>query len=522
MRLRFYTSGPWLRTGILILLFGSFTFITFSQTRFETSDPEAQGVSSAGLLQYLDALEKSSHEMHSFMLLRHGKIVAQGWWDPYSPELRHTMYSCSKSFTATAIGFAVQEKRLKLSDPVIGFFPGDLPATVTPNLAKLTIKDVLIMSDGMEPDPSFKVAASDSNWVRGFLSTPIIHEPGTQFLYNSLGTYMLSAIITKVTGQRLVDYLKPRLFDPLGIIGMDWEEDTKGNNAGGWGLRIKTEDMARFTTFFLQKGKWNGRQLLDESWINEASTAHILQDPKAPQSKKDSSDWLQGYGYQMWRCRNNAYRGDGAFGQYMLVMPEQDAVMVITSETADLQGELDLVWKYVLPAMKEGKLLEDKANAQLLKTRFSHLALPVTAADAQPRGIAFERVVYKIEDNGSGIGRLSFDLKTDQCQLEFSGKKGTYSFQFGKGHWVSGTTSKPLNSLTAAAIEHTDMLYPAKVVGAFAWIDEHTLQFKLRYIESPHSETYTCTFSNGKLDMELKNSFDFGKTTTTLHGNLTR
>ena len=214
------------------------------------SVPEAEGISSNAVMQFLDAAAKSKTEFHSFMLLRHGKVVAEGWWNPYRADLKHSLYSCSKSFTAAAIGFAVQEKKLSLEDKVISFFPNDLPDSVSPWLAELTVKDVLIMSDGQEPDPSFVVAGRDTNWVKGFLATPIVHEPGTQFLYNSLGTYMLSAIITKITGEKLVDYLKPRLFDPLDIQGEDREMDLQGRNTGGWGLRLKTEDMQSLRSYF--------------------------------------------------------------------------------------------------------------------------------------------------------------------------------------------------------------------------------------------------------------------------------
>ena len=311
--------------------------ICIAQDNLPRSLPEEQGVSSAGIINFLDASTKSKTEFHSFMLLRHGKVIAEGWWNPYRAELRHSLYSCSKSFTATAIGFALNEKLLSLNDKVVSFFPNDLPDPVTPFLAELTVRDVLMMSDGMDPDPSFIVAARDSNWIKGFLATTIKNEPGTKFLYNSLGTYMLSAIIQKVTGQKTIDYLKPRLFDPLGIKGVDWETDTKGINTGGWGLRVKTSDMAKFAELFLQKGNWNGKQILPASWVEEASTMKIMQDPNAPQSKKDSSDWLQGYCYQMWRCRNNAYRGDGAHVSFVSFRGNQPNILLISHSFRPLQ-----------------------------------------------------------------------------------------------------------------------------------------------------------------------------------------
>ena len=343
--------------GVWMLLVVSFSSVAQTGTSLPRSTPEAEGVSSADILKFINASEKSKNELHSFMILRHGKVIAEGWWDPYKPSLRHTLYSASKTFTSTAIGFAVSENKIKLSDKVISFFPKDLPDTISSNLAALTIKDVLTMSDGMDPEP--RQVIKSKNWPKTFLAAPIAYKPGTVFLYNSMGTFMLSAIIQKVTGQKVVEYLRPRLFEPLGISGMDWEENITGINTGAWGLRVKTEDMAKLGQLYLQKGLWNGNQIIPSSWIEEATTAKIIQHPDLPQAKKDSSDWEQGYGYQIWRSRHHSYRADGAFGQYILVWPGLDAVIAITEETPNMQDELNLVWDYLLPAFKKDKLPED-------------------------------------------------------------------------------------------------------------------------------------------------------------------
>src|SRR5688572_26704603 len=222
-------------TTLLLFLFVT---VVIAQSKLPRSNPEAESVSSDSIIKFLDAMNNSPHEMHSIMVLRHGKVIAEGWWKPYSAELKHTMYSVSKTFTATAVGFAVAENRLAVNDKVVSFFPAQLPDTVSTNLNELTIKDLLSMSVGQQPDPTFIGVTSDAPWVSTFLRLPVVHRPGTKFLYNSLGTYMLSAIVQKVTGERIVDYLRPRLFQPLGIEGMDWEIDPMGINSGGWGLKI--------------------------------------------------------------------------------------------------------------------------------------------------------------------------------------------------------------------------------------------------------------------------------------------
>lgn len=490
---------------------------TFAQSSLPRSTPEAEGVSSAGIIKYLDAIAASKHEMHSFMLVRHGKVVAEGWWNPYRADLRHTMYSCSKSFTATAVGLAITEGKLKLDDKVISFFPDKLPDTVKPWLSKLTVQDVLMMSDGMKPDPTAFLPGVRPDWTKGFLATPIVEEPGTTFLYNSMGTYMLSAIVQKVTGQKVIDYLKPRLFDPLGINGADWEENLMGVNVGGWGLRIKTEDMAKFAQLFLQKGQWNGKTILPESWVADATTAHIMQDPNAPQSKKDSSDWLQGYCYQMWRCRHNAYRGDGAFGQYMLVMPELDAVMAITSESADLQGELDLVWDHILPAIKKEKLKEDKAGLAKLQARLKALALPPpvnkpTLASMQ----AIHAKTFAASSNNAHIKGYVFQFDQGVCHFTLQTDTADYKIDLGGGQWLESMTNKPQQTLTSRGLEDLRFLYPAKITGSYGWRDEKTLDVVLRYIESPHSEHYVFTFDGNKLVSDWQRSFDFGRSKQTV------
>lgn len=480
------------------------------------SQPEAQGVDSKGIMDFVNATRTSKTEFHSFMLLRHGKVVAEGWWGPYGPDLRHTLYSCSKSFTATAVGFAIAEKKIALDDKVISFFPDQLPATISPYLAELTVRDALMMSDGQDPEP-FKVAV-DTNWAKGFLAAPIVHKPGSVFLYNSIGTYMLSAIVQKATGQSVYNYLKPRLFEPLGITGVDWETDLNGINTGGWGLRVKTEDMAKFAQLFLQKGKWNGKQVLPEGWAELASSVKIIQHPDLPQAKRDSSDWEQGYCFQMWRCRHNAYRGDGAFGQYMIVMPDQDAALAVTAETSNMQEEINLVWQYLLPAMKEGKLPANKAGDEQLAKALHDLALPIPAKNNSPFAGNINGKSYKLDANDLKISNVSFSTDNNALQMTIKGDTGNYKIDFGSGKWDYGTTSKPGPSLTAAAKEIRTMLFPAKVAGSYTWKDDHTLQLTLRYIESPHTEYFTCVFDQNGVVVHHSDSVQKDKETV-LKGN---
>jgi CubicO group peptidase (beta-lactamase class C family) len=480
--------------------------------------PEKEGVSSSSIMDFVNAAGHSRTELHSFMYLRHGKVIAEGWWNPYSPTLKHTLYSTSKSFTAAAVGFALAEKKLKLTDKVISFFPELVPNPIPPHLSDLTVKDVLIMSDGMDPDPTHNVVM-DTNWVRAFFTTPILNAPGSKFLYNSAGTYMLSAIVTKVTGQKVIDYLRPRLFEPLGIYGADWEVSPQGVNTGGWGLRLKTEDMAKFGQLYLQGGRWKGKQVVPHEWVKEATTLQILQDPGAPPAKRDSSDWLQGYCFQMWRCRHNGVRADGAFGQFIIMLPDQDAVIAIQAETPDMQEEINLVWQYLLPGMQGWAYKDDPEGDAKLQQQLAALALPpreaaASAADFSPNG-----KTYSLDDNPKRMRSIGFDLQDGGVwQVTLKDDKGSYPLPFGGGKWARGETPRSGPSLLTGAQSHDVGLPPFQTAGSYHWIDDNTLELVLRYIESPHTERLVCHFDGINIRIEDANSFEYGKPGTMLTG----
>lgn len=493
---------------LFLLLFLSVEIFAQKNNSLTRSTPEAEGISSEAINNFIEAVSKSKHELHSFMIVRHGKVVAESWWNPYRADLKHTLYSTSKSFTATAIGFAVSENRLSVEDKVISFFPDDLPAKISPNLEELRIKDLLSMSVGHEKENSAIIATTD-NWVKGFLNTPIVYKPGTKFLYNSPATYMLSAIVQKVTGQKVIDYLKPRLFDPLGITGMDWEVDPKGINTGGWGLRLKTEDMAKFGQLFLQKGLWNGKQILPASWIEEASSMKIMQNPDAPQAKKDSSDWLQGYCYQMWRCRNNGYRADGANGQYIIVLPEKDVVIAVTAEAPDMQGEINLIWKYLLPAFQPKKLPANNALLSNLKAKEASLALAIpsknilTESESKVSGKTFG-----IISSNRSFENITFDFKNETCVLNLKTDSTTHIIAFGAGKWELGETTKFGPYLVERGRANRVGLPRFKVAGSYTWKDEKTLELTLRYIESPHTETIVYAFDGDYVNIDFQSIFN--------------
>jgi CubicO group peptidase (beta-lactamase class C family) len=312
-------------------------------SRLPRSTPEAQGLDSAAVGRLLDAVESAGLELHSLMLLRHGHVVAEGWWAPYAPDGLHLLYSLSKSFTSTAVGLAVEEGLLDVDDLVTSFFPDEVPAELHPRVAQLRVRHLLSMATGHHEDTLDRL--DRERLVSSYLALVPEEEPGTWFTYNNGATLMLSAIVTRLTGGRLLDYLRPRLLEPLGIEEANWQ-GIGDLDLGFSGLHLPTEAIAKFGQLYLQQGVWQGRQLLPAAWVAEATRGQV-DNPREP-----NPDWRQGYGYQFWMGQHG-YRGDGAYGQFCLVLPEEDCVVAITAGTDDMQGVLDCVWAQLLPALQE-------------------------------------------------------------------------------------------------------------------------------------------------------------------------
>ena len=320
--------------------------------------PESQGVSSKNVIDFIEHADSHINSMHSFMLVRHGKVVAEAWWNPESADKPHVLFSLSKSFTSTAVGLAVAEGKLSVDDLVIKFFPDESPAEVSANLKAMRVRDLLTMSTGHQDEVNLK---SEVHWKKAFLNHPVPHKPGTHFKYNTPATYMLSAIVQKVTGETVLEYLKPRLFDPLGIVQPKWDSSPEGISLGGYGLFVRTEDIAKFGQLYLQKGAWQGKQLVPNEWIEQATSKQVSN------GSDPSRDWDQGYGFQFWRCRHEAFRGDGKDGQFCIVLPKFDAVIAITANTGDMQAELNVVWEKLLPAFHDKPLPDNPSDQAKLK-----------------------------------------------------------------------------------------------------------------------------------------------------------
>jgi CubicO group peptidase (beta-lactamase class C family) len=360
-------STSFLSALIVAIFLGAVPCMPAAGMPLPRSTPEAQGVSSQAIRDFVEAADKIN-TLHSFMVVRHGQVIAEGWWQPEAADKPHILNSLSKSFNSSAVGLAIEQGKLNLDDPVLKFFPDDAPAEVSDNLRAMKVRDLLTMTCGHDTEPK---AAKGGPSVRQFLAHPVLHAPGTHFQYNTMGSYTLSAIVTKVTGQTELEFLKPRLFEPLGIGNPEWGASPEGYSLGGYGLKLCTEDIAKFGQLYLQKGKWNGKQLIPEKWVEQATSKQVPNDQES--HSKIGIDWRQGYGFQFWRCTHNAFRGDGAGGQLCVVIPDKDAVIAITAETGDMQGELNAIWNKLFPAFQDTALPEDTTVQTNLKETISKL-----------------------------------------------------------------------------------------------------------------------------------------------------
>jgi CubicO group peptidase (beta-lactamase class C family) len=331
-------------------------------TALPRTTPSAEGIDARGIDSFVTALELATDvEPHSLMILRHGRVLAEGWWGPYDRDRVHLLYSLSKSFTSTAVGFAVAEGLLSLDDTIISHFPEFEHEITDERSRRITVRHLLAMASGHREETVERAHLIDpTDLVRGFLMIPPDEEPGTLFCYNQPCTFTVGAIVQKASGQSLMEYLRPRLFDKLGIGEVGWMRDLSGRELGFSGFHAPTEAIAKLGQLYLQHGAWNGEQLLSAEWVADATHSHI------DNSAWENPDWQQGYGFQFWMARHG-YRGDGAYGQFCVILPEQDVVVAITGQSADMQAVLDAAWTELLPAIDRASTTDaDDALARRL------------------------------------------------------------------------------------------------------------------------------------------------------------
>jgi CubicO group peptidase (beta-lactamase class C family) len=350
------------------------------------SAPAASGVSSLAIAALLDRLEAQSVECHSIMIVRHGHVVAEGWWAPYSAGRPHLLYSLTKSFTSVAVGLAIADGLLSLDDRVVDVLPEHVPAGISEQGRRVTVHHLLSMTSGHRTDSLTEAwQLEPGDLVKGFLRVPFADPEGTRHTYDNATTFLLARMVERVTGRGLPELLDERLFEPMGVDHAEWDRVASGAAFGFHGLHLTTEAVAAFGELLRREGRWGDRQLVARDWVRLATSRHI---ETRPAEVGGGTEWLRGYGYQFWMSRHG-YFGQGNNGQLCVVVPEHDLVIAVTAAVIDGQPMFDAIWECLLPGLDHGESTRDD---EILADRLRRLSLPPVPGVAAPERIAEARL----------------------------------------------------------------------------------------------------------------------------------
>ncbi|WP_082361067.1 serine hydrolase domain-containing protein [Bacillus sp. FJAT-28004] len=465
----------------------------------ETDRPENHGLSSKSLLAFFAQINQLNLNLNSFILMQNGKATSEFYRDPYRQGNPQLLFSLSKSFTSIAIGIACDEGLLDVSNKVISFFPDKLPHTISDNLAEMTIHHLLSMNAGHH-DNIYGSVAEKTDWVKAYLAMEVEHKPGTYYRYSTHSTYMLSAILERVTGQKLIDYLMPHLFVPLGISSPSWETCPLGIVAGGMGLSIPTEGIAKFGQMLLNKGVFNGHRIVSDQYI-------LLATSEQSDTSRDEEriDFSQGYGYQFFMCRDGCFMGNGGYGQLCFVSPKHQVVIAATSSFSSmkqLQTLLDLVYDHILLPLDTDILFDHVEQKAELDQHLSNMTFPYTTPRSEPNHtICLNDLHFSFMDNTQMLTQLHFTSSGSEFQFKLifdDQSVKTYPFNF--------------NSLIHSTDHFTKDLatHDQEVVTQACWIDSYQLSLTLIYIETPYVVIYFVRFYDNKIELKYTNNMSFG------------
>lgn len=447
------------------------------------ASPEAVGVSSIMVEKFIAYIKAQKLEFHSLMVLRHGKVAVEWYNEPYDAKTKHSMYSVSKSFTSTAVGFAVSEGLVSLDDKVLDFFPDYKPKAKSPYFDKLTVRTLLTMTAGKQTNMLADKGKID--WIEDYINAQWVFEPGTQYLYVNENIYMLCAILHRVTKMSVIEYLTPRLFEPLGIEIPFWETDQNGIEAGGWGLYICTEDLAKVTTCYLHEGKYKGRRIIPKEWAIEA-TKNQIGNIKMPSEDPDCN---AGYGYCFWINAGEpfSYRADGMFSQFGINFPSLDA-SIVTTAAIPLENEArDALWKFFpmafidedaksvsidpstvdVPAVSPRSMLEKQIEGRTIQVR-KKILLNIIGMPVSMLPLA---VTFMMSDRAGNINNIKFKFNDKECAMTWDeGDENNTVICGMDGHYRYGTMT--LGKITF------------KVCCNAEWMDDINLKIMVRPLET--------------------------------------
>ena len=449
------------------------------------STPAQEGVDPIAVGQFVDALMAVPQtDIHHVMVVRHGKVIAEAHPAPFKKDDVHTLYSCSKTFTMLAIGMLVDEGKLTVNDKVIDLLPDKAPKVKSPALKKMTVKHLLTMTAGIKP--ALELRQEGDDWARIWLAQPVTRLG--RFQYDSLCTFMLAAIVQRITGKTLLEFLNERFFHPLGIYDADWEESPDGTNVGGWGLRLTAESMAKAGICIMNKGKWEGKQLVSAKWIDEASSKHT----NYSNPGKRQTDTNQGYCYQMWRClQPDAFRADGAYGQFIVMSPKHDLVVVITGVSHNTGKELACIWNHLIAGMKDAPILGQEEKQKSLDEKLACLSLPLLKGE---KGNG--EYTFTLGPNARNYKTMQLKFDGDMCAMTLTHSNGEVEkYPFMHNGWArQATTHVPPynNAVEPVNLKKIDGLHgDYTTAGNYAWTSNMTLTLRLYWTNWIVPNTFT-------------------------------
>ena len=476
------------------------TALLSSNTAFANSPariaPTSVGIEPKQFMLMYDSLMSSPQtEIHHVIVMVDGKIAGELHPKPFRAEHRHTLYSVSKTFAAVAVGLAVDDGLLNVNDPFVKYFPQYINDSIDPRLRDIKIKDMLTMQSG------FKTASwirnNQDHWVDYYLTRPLVADPGTRYSYDSLETYLLSAVVQKVTGKTILDLLNERVFHPMDINDVEWESCPDGINTGGWGIYMTAQSQALFGQLLLQEGNWNGKQLVSKEWLKEMMTPHVV---------RDAND----YGYQIWLCEYpGAWRADGAFGQYIIIVPQKNMVVVL-NQCSLSKGfpERSNIWhtvvKNALNCAIDAKPDELKALAEYEK----NATLPTLEGDSiNVLCKKYNGKTFSLDKNKLGWKSIKFIFKNNVTALEIvdnEDKKSTIELGYKK--WITSQLVGYPHYSILAKNRFSGITGPFYTGSCYAW-QGFSLMTKIHYVNWITSLHMTFSFDGKNLLINAKENY---------------
>ncbi|MEU8638112.1 serine hydrolase [Amycolatopsis sp. NPDC048633] len=449
----------------------------------------------------LDTLAARGMRVHSLLVHRHGELVHDLWQWPHEPELKHKLHSATKSFTAAAVGFAEAEGLLELEDPVAGYFPGSDLDT------RMRVRDLLTMRTGHARGLSGATTRlRKTGWAGEFLEEPVVDRPGRGFRYSSTTSHVLSAIVQEVAGEPVDEYLRPRLFEPLGITDYTWERDPAGVSSGGNGLSLRPRDLLKFGVLHLRDGVLDGHRVLPAGWVRKASGLHVRRAvsgewtgkellPPGPDAVADS-----GYGYQFWVSENGIYSASGLFGQECMVFPDHGGVVVVTGAMPDPTY-------HDLPGMLR------EAFWQAFSSDDVESLSPWVARAREPEPLesvvdsSLPRRVFGFEPNEQGVESLSVEVDAGIVRLGVEDDRGTHKIEHGLGEWVQQRTG-----VSVWRLHHSYQEDAAPVLAGARWAEPDVLELTWHFLEGPFIDRLTLRFEGDDVVLEHRVNCNSGPT----------